>query len=85
MIEKYSFSEEQAKAILAMRLSSLAHLEKIELQNEKAELEKTISELTALIETEELQKAELKNRLANIVKKYGDRFNGFTPSLFLTI
>ena len=73
LMDKYKFSEEQAKAILAMRLSSLANLEKVELQNEKAELEKTISELTALIETEELQKAELKNRLANIVKKYGDK------------
>ena len=60
LMDKYKFSEEQAKAILAMRLSSLANLEKVELQNEKAELEKTISELTALIETEELQKTELK-------------------------
>lgn len=73
LMDKYKFSEEQAKAILAMRLSSLANLEKVELQNEKAELEKTISELTALIETEELQKTELKNRLSNIVKKYGDK------------
>jgi DNA gyrase subunit A len=72
LIDKYKFSDEQAKAILAMRLSSLANLEKIELQNEKADLQKAISELTALINTEELQKTELKNRLAEIVKKYGD-------------
>lgn len=72
LIDKYKFSDEQAKAILAMRLSSLANLEKVELQNEKADLQKAISELTALINTEELQKTELKNRLAEIVKKYGD-------------
>ena len=72
LIEKYKFSEAQAKAILDMKLAKLANLEKVELQNEKAELEKTIKDLTALIGNEELQKTELKSRLAAIVKKYGD-------------
>ena len=72
LMEKYSFSEEQAKAILAMRLSSLAHLEKIELQNEQADLRKTVKELKALISNDELQKTELKARLHSIVEKYGD-------------
>lgn len=72
LIEKYKFSEAQAKAILDMKLAKLANLEKVELQNEKAELEKTIKYLTALIGNEELQKTELKSRLAAIVKKYGD-------------
>ena len=34
LMKKYNLSEIEAKAILAMRLSSLAHLEKIELENE---------------------------------------------------
>ena len=72
LIEKYKFSEAQAKAILDMKLAKLANLEKVELQNEKADLEKTIKDLTALIGNEELQKTELKSRLAAIVKKYGD-------------
>lgn len=72
LMEKYKFSEEQAKAILAMRLSSLAHLEKIELQNEQADLQKTVAELTALISSSELQYTELKKRLHAIVEKYGD-------------
>ena len=72
LMEKYNFSEEQAKAILAMRLSSLAHLEKIELQNEQADLRKTVEELKALISSDELQKTELKARLHSIVEKYGD-------------
>ena len=72
LMEKYKFSEEQAKAILAMRLSSLAHLEKIELQNEQADLQKTVKELTALISDSSLQYEELTKRLHAIVEKYGD-------------
>ena len=72
LIEKYDFTEVQAKAILAMRLSSLANLEKIELQNEKAELNNTIEKLDALINNKSLQTAELKERLSAIVKKFGD-------------
>ena len=72
LIEKYDFTEAQAKAILAMRLSSLANLEKIELQNEKAELNNTIEKLDALINNKSLQTAELKERLSALVKKYGD-------------
>lgn len=72
LMEKYKFSEAQAKAILDMKLAKLANLEKIELQNEKAELEQTIKDLTALIANEDLQKTELKLRLSAIVKKYGD-------------
>lgn len=72
LIEKYDFTEAQAKAILAMRLSSLANLEKIELQNEKAELNNTIEKLNALINNKSLQTAELKERLSAIVKKFGD-------------
>ena len=72
LIEKYGFSEAQAKAILAMRLSSLANLEKVELQNEKAELHNNITHLMELISSDAMQKAEVRTRLADIVKKYGD-------------
>ena len=72
LIEKYGFSEAQAKAILAMRLSSLANLEKVELQNEKAELHNNITHLMELISSDAMQKAEVRTRLADIVKKFGD-------------
>lgn len=72
LIEKYGFSEAQAKAILAMRLSSLANLEKVELQNEKAELHNNITHLMELINSDVMQKAEVRTRLADIVKKFGD-------------
>ena len=72
LIEKYGFTEIQAKAILDMKLSRLAKLEKVELENEKAELLSTIEKLKDLISNEDSQKKEIRNRLSTIVKKYGD-------------
>lgn len=72
LIKKYSFTEEQAKAILAMRLSSLAGLEKIELQKEQNQLLKDSEYLKSLISNTDIQKIELKKRLTEIVNKYGD-------------
>ena len=72
LIQKYNLDEPQAKAILAMRLSSLAKLEKIELENEKKELLSLIDQYMALLNSKDLQEAEVKKRLEEIVKKYGD-------------
>ena len=72
LIEKYQFTENQAKAILAMRLSSLAKLEKIELEKEAKELENKINNLKNILSSEDRQKDILKSRLADLVKKYGD-------------
>ena len=72
LIEKYQFTENQAKAILAMRLSSLAKLEKVELEKEARELENKITDLKNILSSEERQKDILKSRLADLVKKYGD-------------
>lgn len=70
--EKYKLSEIQAKSILAMRLSSLAHMEKIELENEKQSLEKTIEEINNVLTLKEKQIEIICNRLKNLVNKYGD-------------
>ena len=72
LIAKYQFTDNQAKAILAMRLSSLAKLEKVELNKEAEELNNTIKELTSVLNSEDKQKGILKDRLNNLVKKYGD-------------
>lgn len=72
LVKKYEFTENQVKAILDMKLSRLAKLEGVELNNEKADLEKEIEELDWLINHEDKQKEELINRLDAIVKKYGD-------------
>ena len=66
---KYKFTETQAKAIVDMKLGRLAGLERIEIENEKTELLDKIKELNAIAE---YPKAELKKRLKNLVKKYGD-------------
>ena len=72
LIKKYQFTENQAKAILAMRLSSLAKLEKVELEQEAKELENKIEDLKDILANENRQKDILKSRLADLVKKYGD-------------
>lgn len=72
LIKKYNFTENQAKAILAMRLSSLAKLEKVELEKEAKELENKIEDLKNILTNENRQKGILKSRLSDLVKKYGD-------------
>ena len=72
LMSKYGISENQAKAILDMKLSKLAKLEKVELENEKKDLINKINELRVLLKSEELQIAEIRKRLESIVKKYGD-------------
>ena len=49
LMEKYALSEAQAKAILDMKLSKLAHMEKIELQNEKADLTREADRLSNIL------------------------------------
>lgn len=72
LIKKYNFSEEQAKAILAMRLSSLANLEKIEIENEQKELVSTISDINNWLNSTERQYKSARDTLGTLVKKYGD-------------
>lgn len=70
--EKYGFSEEQAKAITDMKLGKLASLEKVEIENERAELLSTIENIMEILNSRDKQIAMLRERLNTIVKKYGD-------------
>jgi DNA gyrase subunit A len=72
LIKEYKFTEPQAKAIIDMKLGKLASLEKVELNEEKAELDKSVIELSHLIESREDQEKTVRERLESIVKKYGD-------------
>ena len=65
----YRFSEAQAKAILDMKLAKLAHLEKVEIENEKKELESELARLNAIIAN---PIPELINIFNYIKKTYGD-------------
>lgn len=72
LIEKYDFTENQTKAILAMRLSSLTKLDSIELNKEKHELEDKIEHINNVLNSDYAQMIEIRSRLEEIVKKYGD-------------
>lgn len=73
LIEKYSFSTNQAQAIVNMKLGSLAGLEKIELQNEKAELTNKLLEYENILSSQDRQYQIIRERLSSIVKRYGDK------------
>ena len=72
LIEKYNLSENQAKAILDMKLSRLAKLEKIELQKEEEELLSQIDYCNRIIEAKLVRDSIIRDRLEAIVKKFGD-------------
>ena len=68
---KKGFTENQAKAILDMKLARLAHLEAVELEKEETELNKSIKKYIAFRDSEELQQKEFLSRLKSFVDKYG--------------
>jgi DNA gyrase subunit A len=72
LMNDYKMTENQAKAVLDMKLSKLAKLEKIEVQQEKQELLDTLNVLNNILNTEDRQKLIIRERLTSIVKKYGD-------------
>ena len=72
LISRYNFTENQAKAILAMRLSSLAKLEKVELEKEAENLKEQIHDLKNILANKSEQEDVLKLRLNNLTKKFGD-------------
>ena len=72
LMVKYNFTEPQAKAIVDMKLGKLAGLEKVELNNEKGELDNRVDGLTYLISNRSDQEILLRQRLSELVKKYGD-------------
>lgn len=69
LMSKYNLSEAQAKAILDMKLAKLAKLEKVEIENEKKELETELARLNAIIAN---PIPELINIFNYIKKTYGD-------------
>ena len=69
LMSKYRLSEVQAKAILDMKLSKLAHMEKIELQNEKVDLERERDRLTAILNN---PVPELTRIFIEVKDTYGD-------------
>ena len=69
--QQYNFTEKQAKAIVDMKLGRLAHLESIELNEEKAELEQKITNALKVINNVQERESIFLTRLINFGKKYG--------------
>lgn len=69
---KFLLDEDQAKAVLDMKLSRLAHLEVKKLENEKADLEKEAVRIHTILDSEELFNNELKEGWRSVANKYGD-------------
>lgn len=72
LIEKYSFTEAQAKAILNMKLSKLSHLEKVEIEKEITDLTETANKLSLILNNPAEAKKELIKILESFKEKFGD-------------
>lgn len=73
LMSAYDFTESQAEAIVSLQLYRLTNTDITQLQQEAAELEKKIAELTEILSSEKkLQKVIIKE-LRDIKKKYSDK------------
>ena len=67
-----NIDENQAKAILDIKLSKLAHLEITKLENEQSTLIKEKSRIEAIINDDVLLKKEIEKGLREVATKFGD-------------
>ncbi len=72
LIERFSLSDIQARAIVEMRLRQLTGLEQDKLRAEYEEIMKLINHLKELLASKELRMALIKEELVEIRDKYGD-------------
>jgi len=72
LIKRFTLSVIQARAILAMQLRTLAGLERKKIEDELAELMKTISELESILADEQKILEIIKDEMLALKKQYGD-------------
>ncbi|MEQ6168723.1 MULTISPECIES: DNA gyrase subunit A [unclassified Ekhidna] len=72
LIEKFSLSEIQAKAILDMRLQRLTGLERDKIQKEYEEIQALIKELKEILGDEDRRMQIIKDELLEMKERYGD-------------
>lgn len=70
--EKFLLDEEQAKAVLDMKLSRLARLEVKKLEDERTALQKEADRIHLILTNDELFKNEIKNGWRTVADKFGD-------------
>lgn len=72
LMKNFGLSDKQAQAILDMRLQRLTGLERAKIEDEYAELVKTIKHLKDILGDEKLVLGIIKDELLEIRQKYGD-------------
>ena len=70
--QNFLLDEAQAKAVLDMKLSRLAHLEVKKLENERANLVSKAESIEKILSNEELFKEEIKKGWRKVAEKFGD-------------
>ncbi len=73
LIRTFELTDNQAEAILNMRLRSLRKLEEMEIRKEDKELKAERKELKALLASDDLQKAKLSEEIKGIKDKFGQK------------
>ena len=73
LIAAFELSDIQAKAILEMRLQKLVSLEVDKIKKEHAELMLKIANYKEIIASEDLQRGIIKDEMAELKEKYGDK------------
>ncbi|MFT4644543.1 MAG: DNA gyrase subunit A [Planctomycetota bacterium] len=72
LIERFSLSDIQARAIVEMRLRQLTGLEQDKLRGEYDEIMKTITHLKEILASEPMRMQIIKDELTEMLEKYGD-------------
>jgi len=75
LIEKFSLSEIQAKAILEMRLQRLTGLERDKIIKEYEEIKRLIDKLQEILDNVDLRMKIIKDELLEVKDRYGDERN----------
>src|SRR5450631_3297685 len=71
LMEVFDLSDPQATYILDLQLRRLTKFSRVELESEKAELERQIEALRAILGDEKLLQKTVSNELANVAKAHG--------------
>jgi DNA gyrase subunit A len=73
LIKRFKLTEIQANAILEMKLSQLARLERKKIEEELLQKKKEIKELSAILKSPQKIKEVIKKELRELKDKYGDQ------------
>ena len=72
LMQRFSLSDAQARAIVEMRLRQLTGLQQEQLRAEYAEIMKLIAHLKEILVNDDLCKQVMKDELVEVAEKYGD-------------